>query len=41
MKLGQQSGFHEDYDHINILTDPSAKKDGYRLAFEWIAEHDV
>lgn len=38
--LGKHFGSHEDYDHINILTHPNAKNDGYKLALVWIEEHD-
>jgi predicted alpha/beta hydrolase len=40
VKLGKDIGSHEDYDHIDILTHPNAKKDGYLLALDWIKEHD-
>ena len=38
--LGKHFGNHEDYDHINILTHPSAKNDSYKLAYDWILKHD-
>jgi hypothetical protein len=38
--LGKDNGFHEDYDHINILTHPNSIKDGYKLALDWIIRHD-
>lgn len=38
--LGKQYGFHEDYNHIDILTHPNAKKDGYNLALDWLVKHD-
>ena len=38
--LGTKQGNHLDYDHINILTKPVAKDDGYRFALDWITKHD-
>ena len=38
--LGKEYGSLEDYDHINILTHPNSKNDGYRLALDWIMEHE-
>jgi len=38
--LGKHLGYHEDYDHINILTNPNAEKDGYRLTLDWILGHE-
>ena len=39
--LGKHQGSHKDYDHINILTDPNAKKDGYRLTLDWMLKYDI
>jgi predicted alpha/beta hydrolase len=38
--LGKYNGFHEDYDHINILTHPNSVNDGYKLALDWIIRHE-
>lgn len=34
--LSRDNGFSEDYDHINILTHPNARKDHFPLVVKWL-----
>lgn len=36
---GKETGFSFDYGHISILTDPSAAKEIYPLALQWLRKH--
>ena len=38
--LGKDFGYHENYNHIDILTHQNAEKDGYQLAIDWMRKYE-
>lgn len=37
--IGKRQGYAHDYDHINLLTHPKAKKDHFKEVLEWLRRH--
>ena len=37
--LAKSTGFAQDYDHINMLTDSNAIKDHFPLVAKWLSQH--